>query len=282
MSISSILTFGADHLIQLMALVTLLALYLRYAAYQACSKIQSHVKGLSRGVEKALTKVKREGEVETWMKSLFEGVESALPDRGLRMGAQTAAKRMKEGVADVRDFAAIKQSLSQNIVSQTDALRNSSRPNFIDLANRVLVMDMNWQRVFRVISMETLQRVLNILPSLFVIGGILGTFIGISSALPMIGRIDLGNLDASGPILNQFVEHIAFSMNTSIAGISFSVIMTLLNTIFPLHVVRKDVQNLLANVFENLWNDIHKDQISFADRRIIDLLTELTKSRKAG
>ncbi len=280
MSIHSILALMADHLIEMMAVITLLALYLRFVAYKACATIQSYVKSLSRGVEKSLTKVKRDGDIDDWMKRLFENVEKELPDRGLRIASTSASKeRFSEGKrGNINDFVAVKQSLSQNIVGQIDALRNSTRPNFIDLGNRVLTLDMHWQKIFRIISVETLQRVLNMLPSLFIIGGILGTFIGISSALPMIGKIDLGNLDASGPILNEFVGHIAFSMHTSIAGIVFSVIMTLLNTLFPLHVVRKDVQNIMGSIFENLWNDIHKDHISTADAKIIQLLTQMIAS----
>ena len=132
-----------------------------------------------------------------------------------------------------------------------------------------------------VIPADTLTRFLNILPGLFIVGGIFGTFIGITSALPKIAAIDLSELDKATPILTAFVSDVAYSMNTSIAGICYSVILTLLNTIFPITTLRNDVKKNMERTFEFMWYYIHGDKISNGDRQIISLLEKLNNNKAA-
>ena len=110
--------------------------------------------------------------------------------------------------------------------------------------------------------MDSLSRGLDILPNLFIVFGIFGTFIGITSALPLIATIDLNNLSAATPILNNFVAGVAYSMNTSIAGIVYSVIMTIITALFPLGTTRTEVVKNLERSLEMVWYRIHGDQLS--------------------
>ena len=56
---------------------------------------------------------------------------------------------------------------------------------------------------------ENISRLIDILPGLFVVLGIFGTFIGISMALPKIAQMDFNNLEGSGAILTEFVLNVS-------------------------------------------------------------------------
>ena len=109
--------------------------------------------------------------------------------------------------------------------------------------------------------------------------GIFGTFIGISMALPKIALIDFSNMEASGQILQEFVLNIAFAMKTSIAGILFSLIMTVLNTLAPVGGLRDKTFKKLSTSFEEIWNAIHGSQSIEASLQesLPGLLTEVKK-----
>jgi hypothetical protein len=119
---------------------------------------------------------------------------------------------------------------------------------------------------------------IDILPGLFVVFGIFGTFIGISMALPEIAKIDFNNLDASGEILTQFVKSVTYAMQTSIAGIMFSLVTTFLNTIAPVTGMRKKTHKKIANCFENVWHAVHGDQDERTLQQTIPALLEEVKA----
>ena len=285
MNLVELLSGFAEYLIHFMLFILCLALSLRYMAYRMCASTQTYVKTLSRSIEKNVLKVENHGKIDAWMKELFSVVEKDMPNRGIRFqNKKQAMDRFadKNKQTSIDDFIAVKRSLTYNITQQTDALRNPVHPpDFLELSNRVMSIDPYWNKILQIVPVSTLQRVLSMLPGLYIIGGIFGTFIGITAALPMIAEIDLNNLDASAPILNAFVGNIAYSMNTSIAGIIFSVIMTLLNTIFPLENVRNDVEENMASIFENLWIQIHKDKLGHGEKEIIAKLEQLVELQKS-
>ncbi len=79
-------------------------------------------------------------------------------------------------------------------------------------------------------------------------------------ALPKIAQMDFNNLEASGEILTSFVLSVTYAMKTSIAGILFSVVMTLLNTIAPVTGMRNRTYKKISNCFENIWYSIHGEK----------------------
>ena len=51
--------------------------------------------------------------------------------------------------------------------------------------------------------------------------------------------------------------------------------MTILNTTFPIHTQRVDVEISVQRCLELIWNRIHGDKLSYADSRIIELLEHI-------
>jgi hypothetical protein len=62
-----------------------------------------------------------------------------------------------------------------------------------------------------------------LLPGLFVIGGILGTFFGIVNGLPKLAEMKLDDITTTKNIMDNFLTEISGAMISSITGIIFSV-----------------------------------------------------------
>lgn len=267
----------AVYLIEVMGGLLVVALVLRYIAYRSSQRDKVYFNSFAKSTEKLLegeNKYEQVDNVSDWLTGILEKIVGELPERSLRFGktgVQSSSFR-EGGRESFSDFAHGKRSIIHSVKQQIDAFKSPYPPNFVELTDRVLSQDKKWCNVLGFIPVNTLSRVLDILPGLFIVGGIFGTFIGITAALPMIAQIDLSNLDAAGPILNQFVDSVAFSMNTSISGIIYSVVMTVLNTVFRLHHSRRAVSKNLENCFQSIWYRIHGSKISAGEKRMIELL----------
>jgi hypothetical protein len=120
-----------------------------------------------------------------------------------------------------------------------------------------------------------ISRLNDVLPTVFVVLGIFGTFIGISMALPEIAEMDFGNLEGAGDTLKTFVLKVTFAMKTSIAGILFSLIMTFLNTLAPVRGTREKTFKKVANCFENIWISLHAQKTM--EQRLSETIPALLK-----
>lgn len=295
----------SQQLIPIMLTGLAVALIMRYLAFRSGRFSQTYFNSFSRSVYRELEneehdksqKKLNQGDIDVWLNDFLEKVVSNLPERSIRFSKNKMGKIFGKKPSD--DLSARRsQSLSHytsgrsifiNLKQQSDAFKSSHQPDFSELSIRVLQQDSQWKNLLGFIPIEALSRVFDILPGLFVIGGIFGTFLGITSALPKIATIDIKNLEAAAPILSSFVADVAFSMNTSLVGIVCSVIVTILIAIFPLDGVRKQVMENMEQALEQIWYRIHGDNIAQGDQMIIEELRHLreeikliNKSRKKG
>ncbi len=67
------------------------------------------------------------------------------------------------------------------------------------------------------------------MPSIFIVGGIFGTFLGIMKALPELTAMDITNAEASKLVIDVFLIKISFALST-ILGIVLSIVMSFMNT----------------------------------------------------
>ena len=267
----------AEYLIQIMALTTVVALILRYIAHRSNKVNQAYFNSFSHSIVKQLEEEEAKHEnvddVEIWLDNLLYKIEEHLPDRSLRFRKQEEQQRQR-----LSDFTDSKRSVMNAMKQQVDALKSPHPPNFFELADRVLKQDNNWRNILKYLPIDSLNRGLDLLPNLFIVGGIFGTFVGITSALPMIAKIDITQLDKAAPVLNAFVGGVAYSMNTSIAGIIFSVTMTLVTTLFPLASVRNDVLKNFERAIEFMWYRIHGSKLSQGEYKLLEALNKLNTS----
>lgn len=172
-----------------------------------------------------------------------------------------------------------KHALISNMLNEKSVFESNFPPNYMELTHRVLDRDKNWVKLFGVIPIEGLSRFIDILPGIFVILGILGTFIGISLALPAIASINFDNLSDSSNILSRFVNSVTLSMSTSIIGIVCSLAMTLLNTLYPITGVRRKIHKEMVNCMERIWYSIHGGET--VEQQLTHVLPEIRDYVKA-
>ena len=145
-------------------------------------------------------------------------------------------------------------------------------PNLLQITKHLFQRNPCFNKVFGLVSASGLNDVLNLLPGVFIICGIFGTFLGIMSALPELGKMDLTNIDQTNTVMTLFLLKISFAMSTSILGILLSVVGTIFNTLFHPEKSFSNVVDKFENSLDTLWhlsdsNDLPIDIPDFNEYR---------------
>jgi hypothetical protein len=259
-----ILNFASLYLIEFMGVLLLSALAFRWLAYRHSRDDQAYYSTFSRELEVVIDRDKEHNvdtkDVDTYLAKVLGEVGKRLPSRTLRGGKKENKKGEEQSrVVSFKDYMGGKQGLMLSIQSESSVFNADMPPNFTELTHRIMDQDKGWTKLLNWIPIESVSRMIDIVPGLFVVLGVFGTFVGISMALPEIAKIDFNNLEASGTILNLFVLNTTYAMKTSIAGIFFSLMLTVLNTLFPIKDKRFWTFKKVETALEMLWYQIHND-----------------------
>ncbi len=109
--------------------------------------------------------------------------------------------------------------LIHEILRNIRFMRPGTQPKMHEMTKSMFQANPAYNRIFGIIPVGTLTELTNLLPGIFVICGILGTFLGIKNALPELAGLDLENPDATKTAIANFLTAITFKMNSSIFGI---------------------------------------------------------------
>jgi hypothetical protein len=159
-------------------------------------------------------------------------------------------------------------------------------PKFIDIAKNIFRSNAPWNKVFGYIPAGPLNDMLNILPGLFIIGGIFGTFLGIMEALPSLGGMDLNDVEGSKRVMDAFLGNISFSMAASTMGMMYSVSFTLINALCNPSKVFFNTVNQAEATLNFLWgrcetNDVPPNVPKFDEHKDpIEALAELAVDKQ--
>ncbi|HLD99808.1 MAG TPA: hypothetical protein VJB59_06090 [Bdellovibrionota bacterium] len=134
-------------------------------------------------------------------------------------------------------------------------------PKMIEVSKAVYENNPYFNRLFGIFPVSIVHELLNILPGLFLIGGILGTFLGISKGLPELGGMNLENLQDTKRVMDLFLGDISQAMVKSILGIGFSAAMTLVNTFFSIEGLYYNLVNRYSSALEYLWNETTTNEV---------------------
>jgi hypothetical protein len=152
--------------------------------------------------------------------------------------------------------------LVHDILKQIRFLKYGTQPpKLLNITKNTLAKNPAFNRVFGVISSVTTNDLLNILPGLFVIGGIFGTFLGVMHGLPELGGMDMNEPEKTKAIMDRFLVDVALSMGSSVTGILLSVLMTLVNAIFSPERLFVDIVDRFENSLDLLWNYSHSNEV---------------------
>jgi hypothetical protein len=258
-----ILNFFSNYLIEVMGGMLIVALIARFQAYRVSKRDKVYFFTLTREILVTIEKEKEQKSkivnVENYISELMGRVGKKIPNRALRMDKRDQAEK-KETILSLQDYVGGKSGFLTNIQSEASVFHCQTPPNFTELTHRLLGQDEKWNKLLGPIPIEGVSRMIDILPGLFIVFGVFGTFVGISMALPEIANIDFNNLESSGSTLTKFVLNTTFAMKTSIAGIFFSVILTMLNTFSPIKDVRGRIFKQIETTMHALWYHVQQSR----------------------
>ncbi|MBL7713884.1 MAG: hypothetical protein JNL01_00365 [Bdellovibrionales bacterium] len=261
-----------------------MALILRYMTYRASRFDQAYYSSFTREVERRLqddganqTQVK---DVEAYIESILDGVKKQLPNRSLRFtNKRDSAARAKTERVSLREYVGGSQTIIHSVRGELNVFKSHYPPNFREVTLRIMNNDEHWVKLFGLLPIDALSRVLDILPGIFFVFGILGTFVGVSAALPTIANIDFANIDGSSGVLGEFVKEVAFAMRASIVGIICSLALNLLNAAFPLTTIRDAISAKLESSLEHLWfyvqGEVSKKETGAEMKEVISILSKI-------
>ncbi|MDD0852220.1 hypothetical protein HBN50_03885 [Halobacteriovorax sp. GB3] len=146
-------------------------------------------------------------------------------------------------------------ALFEDTIKQTRYIEKESGPNFRSVSSFAFSSNVYFNFLFGVIPAKTANQFLNLLPGLFIVGGIFGTFLGIVKGIPGLKGLDPSNVESAQMVLNHFLDQMAFSMNTSIMGIAFSVFFTIVNSLFSPTRLQADAFEVYSNSLEFLFKN---------------------------
>jgi hypothetical protein len=262
-----VLSFFSNYLIEFMGGCLTLGLIFRYAAFRASKSDNAYYSSFTRELELTVEKDKENNteitDIDTYLSNVLGSVSKKLPSRSVRFGGKQAEEEKKNDngktVLSLRDYVSGKQGLISNIQAENSVFHHQTPPNFTELTHRIMSQDPHWTKVMKHFPIDGVSRMIDILPGLFIVLGVFGTFIGISMALPEIAKIDFNDLDGSADTLMQFVLSVTYAMKTSIAGIFFSLVLTVLNTLSPIRQTRARVFKKVETSLQMLWYHIQQE-----------------------
>lgn len=137
----------------------------------------------------------------------------------------------------------------------------SHEPKFEETTSHVIQRNPCFSKVFGIIPVGSINDVLNILPGMFIVAGIFGTFLGIMKALPELGNMDLTDIEGTKAVMDTFLLKISFSMSTSIIGIVLNIAMTMINTLMNPEKEFVDAIIKMTRTMELVWNSCSNNKV---------------------
>lgn len=163
--------------------------------------------------------------------------------------------------------------LVKDIIKQLKFLKwTQETPKMINITKSTFNHNPCFNRIFGVFPIGVMNDLVSLLPGLFVVAGILGTFLGIRGGLTALGSMSVENLDATRKVMDSFLREIAFAMGSSIVGITFSLMLHVFNTIFSPDRMFSSMIDRFESALDLLWyrsdnNDFPSNNTPFNEHR---------------
>ncbi len=187
------------------------------------------------------------------------------------------ARRKKDRMMTLTDRIFMIRSgcawIVKDILKQTKFLKwHDGNPKLLAITKTTFQQNPYFNRVFAIFPISGLNDVVSILPGLFVIGGIFGTFLGIVNGLPKLGGMSLDDAQMSKQVMDGFLFEVSFAMNSSIMGILLSVLMTIVNTVLSPDKAFMGMVERFEGTLDLLWyrsdnNEYPKNAKSFDEHK---------------
>lgn len=156
-----------------------------------------------------------------------------------------------------RVFAIVKASerIIEDTIKQTKYVKMNDEPDFDRMAKYIFASNPYYNRFLGMLSKNIVDDLLNLLPGLLIIFGILGTFVGIVGGIPDLRLLDVTNVESTSVMLNAFLDNMSFAMTTSILGMSLSLVMTVVNASFSPYATYVELIDIYKNSLSFVWKE---------------------------
>ena len=167
-------------------------------------------------------------------------------------------RRRRDGVMSLSDrIFLIKPGcawLVRDLLKQLKFLKwTDETPKLSHITRATLNHNPCFNKVFGILPIGTINDFLSILPGLFVVAGILGTFLGIKGGLTSLGGMNIQDVEATKTIMDNFLHEIAFAMASSIVGIVFSLALHVWNVFLSPDRVFVSLVDRFESALDLLW-----------------------------
>jgi hypothetical protein len=163
--------------------------------------------------------------------------------------------------------------LTKDILKQLKYLKWSKEtPKLQQITRATLNHNPSFNKLFGIFPIQGMNDLISMLPGLFVVAGILGTFLGIKGGLVQLGGMDITDVEGTKTIMDSFLHEIGFAMASSIVGIAFSLALHVFNTSFSPERVYGVLVDRFENAMDLIWyrsdnNFLPKDIPQFDENR---------------
>lgn len=192
---------------------------------------------------------------------LRDRMQRRKPDRIMRFGDRVFL--IKQGCA----------WLVKDILKQLKFLKwTDDTPKMLNITKTTFNHNPCFNRIFGIFPIGVMNDLVSILPGLFVVAGILGTFLGIRGGLTALGSMSVENLDATRRVMDNFLQEIAYAMGSSIVGITFSLLLHIINTMFNPDRIFSSMMDRFESALDLLWyrsdnNEFPANNVAFNEHR---------------
>lgn len=258
----AIARFGADHLMTIMLVAFILGIFFKIFSYYLLKRQFFFSSAFETRAHRHLD---QKYEESLGIKNFHKLVEYLLQKTFFELYSmrkkQLRKRRGDSSVAVLNSVFLIEkgaQTIIDDTLKQTRYhLEEKKQPDFKSIAKFVFLSNPYFSKLWGIIPISLIDSVLSILPALFVIGGIFGTFLGITQGLPALKTMDPSNVAASQETLSYFLQSMTFAMNSSVIGIFLSVLFTIVNTVFSLNANYTSLVDKYILSLELLWKDVN-------------------------
>lgn len=126
-------------------------------------------------------------------------------------------------------------------------------PKLLHITKSSIDQNPCFNKVFGIIPMSAMNDLIGMLPGLFIVTGILGTFLGIKGGLVSLGGMDMSDMEGTKSIMDSFLHEIGYAMSSSIVGIAFSLLLHLVNVSLSPERVFSSLCDRFENTMDLLW-----------------------------
>ena len=255
---TTLIAYGADNLMVIMIFVFFIGVTLKILMYyllkaeanfSSAFETRAH-RFLNREYQESRKAKKFHEVVDLILNKTFNESYMARKDRRKRREDSKVAVLNKMFLVEIGA-----KSLIDDTLKQTKYHDDGRAPDFKNIAKYVFDSNRYFNRLWGYIPIGLSNNVFSRLPSLFIIGGIFGTFLGISKGLPALKAIDPGNIIAAQATLENFLESMTFAMYSSVVGIFLSVCFTIMNAFLSLNTVYLSLVDRFTGSLELLWKE---------------------------